>query len=314
MSRIYEQLRRTELERQAELERTQGLPESAEATAIDVLMTTAPSVPAPAKGNEQGDVERLEQTKETFVPVIEGPSSGVHVPGVVPKSELSSFIALSKDLYEQFLFESLVPAFDHVPLRRVFPFVLYTPSDVADFVAPLIVRASGCGVVHNYPLLKGTTLSKVLLQTRTRQTRIQYEYGQAQVVEELAKRLKFLDPKTVNIYVSFSPPLATNESTDRASKFKELSEVLKNTLMIAAGCSVVFGDILIHSKDSVNPQKPREISITQLDRETQLGVFPKILEAEKAEDFLKIIEGLHGKQWPSAHQARPSSGRKRRRK
>ena len=148
MSRIYEQLRRTELERQAELERTQGLPESAEATAIDVLMTVAPSVPAPAKANEQGDVERLEQPKETF---IEGPSSGVHVSGGVPKSELSSSIALSKDLYEQFLFERLDPAFDHIPLRRVFPFVLYTPSDVADFVAPLIVRASGCGVVHNYP-------------------------------------------------------------------------------------------------------------------------------------------------------------------
>jgi hypothetical protein len=184
MSRIYEQLRRTELERQAELERTQGMPESAEATAIDVLMTTAPSVPAPAKGNEQGDVERLELPKETF---IEGPSSGIHVSSVVPKSELSSSIALSKDLYEQFLFESLVPAFDHVPLRRVFPFVLYTPSDVADFVAPLIVRASGCGVVHNYPFLNGSALSKVLLQTRTRQTRIQHEYGQAQVAEELAK-------------------------------------------------------------------------------------------------------------------------------
>jgi hypothetical protein len=132
--------------------------------------------------------------------------------------------------------------------------------------------------------------------------------------QALAKRLKFLDPKTVNIYVSFSPPLATNESTDWASKFKELSEVLKNTLLIAAGCSVLFGDTLIHSKDSVNPQKPREISITQLDRETQLGILPKILEAEKAEDFLKIIESLHGKQRPSAHQARHSSGRKRRKK
>ena len=134
------------------------------------------------------------------------------------------------------------------------------------------------------------------------------------MVEELAKRLKFLDPKTLHIYVSLSLTLATNESTDWASKFKELSEVLKNTLLIAAGCSVVFGNTLIHSKESVNPQKPREISITQLDRETQLGVLPKILEAEKAEDFLKIIESLHGKQRPLARQARHSSARKRRKK
>jgi len=311
MSRIYEQLRRTELERQTELERTQGLPESAEATAIDVLMTTALSVPAPAKATERGGVVRLEQPKETF---IEGPASGVHVPSVVPKFELSSPIALSKDLYEQFLFESLVPAFDHVPLRRVFPFVLYTPSEVADFVAPLIVRASGCGVVHNYPFLEGSGLSRALLQTRTRQTRIQHEYGLARVLEELVKRLRILDPKTVNIYVSLSPPPATNESTEWTSKPKELSEALKNTLLIAAGCAVLLGGTLIHSKESANPQKPREISIMQLDRETQLGALPKILEADKAEDFLKIIGSLHGKQQASSHQARLGSARKRRKK
>jgi hypothetical protein len=134
------------------------------------------------------------------------------------------------------------------------------------------------------------------------------------VVEELVKRLKILDPKTVNIYVSVSPPPATNESTEGASKPKELSEALKNTLLIAAGSAVLFGGTLIHSKESSNPQKPREISITRLDRETQLGVLPKILEAEKAEDFLKIIESLHGKQQPSTHQARPGSARKRRKK
>jgi hypothetical protein len=289
----------------------QGLPESTEAAAIDVLMTTALSVPAPAKAAEQGDVVGLEQPKETF---IDGPSSEVHVLGVVPKSELSSSIALSKDIYEQFLFESLVPAFDHVPLRRVFSFVLYTPGDVADFVAPLIVRATGCGVVHNYPFLKGSGLSRALLQTRTRQTHIQYEYGQAQVVEELVKRLKIIDPKTVNICVSLSPPPATNRSTEWTSKLKELSETLKNTLLIAPGCAVLFGGILIHSKESANPQKPREISITQLDRESQLGVLPKILEAERAEDFVKIIESLHGKQQPSTHQARPGSAHKRRKK
>jgi hypothetical protein len=311
MSRIYEQLRRTELERQAELERTQGLPESAEATAIDVLMTTALSLPAPAKATEQGDVVRLKQPKEAF---IEGPASGVQVPGVLQRSELSSCIALSKDLYEQFLFESLVPAFDHVPLRRVFPFVLYTASDVADFVAPLIVRASGCGVVHNYPFLEGSGLSRALLQTRTRQTHIQREYGQAQVVEELVKRLRILDLKTVNIYTSLSPPPATNESTEGTSKLNELSEALKNTLLIAAGSAVLFGGTLIRSKESANPQKPGEISITQLDRETQLAVLPKILEADKAEDFLKIIESLHGKQQASAHRARPGSARKRRKK
>src|SRR5215469_3008158 len=161
MSRIYDQLRRTELERQAELERTQGLPESAEAMATDVLMTATLSVPAPAKATEHDDVERLDQPKEEF---IEGVSSGVYVPGAVAKSELATSIALSKDLYEQLLFGSLVPAFDQVPLRRVFPFVLYTPSAAADFVAPLIVSASGCRVVHNDPSLKGSGLSRVLLQ------------------------------------------------------------------------------------------------------------------------------------------------------
>ena len=125
MSRIYEQLRQHELERQAELEKTQALPESAKATPTDVFIATALSVPAPAKAIELSDVVRLEPPKETL---IEGVSSGDYVPAVVPKSELSSSIALSKDLYEQLLFESLIPAFDHVPLRRVFPFVLYTPS------------------------------------------------------------------------------------------------------------------------------------------------------------------------------------------
>jgi hypothetical protein len=134
------------------------------------------------------------------------------------------------------------------------------------------------------------------------------------VVVELVKRLKILDPKTVNIYVSLSPPPATNESTEWTSKLKELSEALKNTLLIAAGCAVLFGGTLIHSKKSANPQKPSEISIAQLDREIQLGLLPKILEADKAEDFLRIIEGLHGKQRPSAHHARPGSARKRRKK
>lgn len=310
MSRIYEQLRRTELERQGQLERTQVLPESAEATATDVLMNTALSVAAPATATEPGDVLRLEQPKETL---IEGVSSEVYAPGVVPMSESSSSIALSKDLYEQLLFESLVPAFEHVPLRRVFPFVLYTPGNVADFVAPLIVRASGCGVVHNYPFLKGFGLSRVLLQTRTRQTRIQHEYGQAQVVEELAKRLKILDAKTVDIRISFSPPPATNESAEWSSKFKELSEALKNTLLIAPGCAVLFAGTLISSKKSADPLKPLEISITQLDPEAQLGVLAKVLEAEKAQDFLKVVESSRGTP-PSARQARPGSARKRRKK
>ena len=175
MSRIYEQLR--QLERQARLERTQGLPDSAEATATDVLMSTTLSVPARDTASEPGDGLRPEQPKETF---SEGVSSPIYVPDVVPMSEWSSSITLGKDLYEQLLFETLVPAFDQVPLRRVFPFVLYTSSDVADFVAPLIVRASGCGVVHNYPFLKGSGLSRVLLQTRTRQTHIQ-QIGRAHV-------------------------------------------------------------------------------------------------------------------------------------
>jgi hypothetical protein len=309
MSRIHDELKRIESERQAEVDKTPAEAESAATPSIYVPQRSYMPV-LPATTVPFSDVVQVEPSED----VAYRTSAAGHVVPAVAAPELSvSSIALGRDLYEQLLFESLIPAFDNVPLRRIFPFVLYTPNNVADFAAPLIIRASGCGVVHNYPFLKGSGLSRLLLQARTHQTRIQHEYGQVQVVEELVERLKIFDPKTVNVHIYLGNPFANSKSPEWTSKFKELSEALKNTLLIAAGCAVLFGGTLIHSKDNAESQKPREISITQLDRETQLKILPKILEAEKAEDFPEIIESLHTKQ-PSAERPAVNVPRKRGRK
>src|SRR5882724_480924 len=130
-----------------------------------------------------------ETAQTTATPEPHARSIRVHVPAsalmplnegittvLEPEPALAGRMSVAiRDLYEQLLFQSLVPAFDEIPLRRVFPFILYTPNAVNDFAVPLIVRASGCRLVHDYPFLSGSALSRGLLQTQKYQTRNQVE-------------------------------------------------------------------------------------------------------------------------------------------
>ena len=272
-SRIHEALKNAEEAREREIEALRKAEqERSETSATREMDTSSIFERAPA----------LMPLKESVSGVFE------------PESALAGRMNVaSRDLYEQLLFQSLVPAFDDVPLRRVFPFILYTPNGVNDFAVPLIVKASGCKLVHDYPFLAGSALSRGLLQTKNYQTRNQFENEQSQIVDELVERLKIFDAKAVTVNIYLGAGGAKHESSGEwTGKFQELTEALKNTLLIAAGCAVVFGGTLIHSKDTSESRKPHEVSVTQLDRDTQLRILPKILEATKAEDFPEIIESL----------------------
>jgi hypothetical protein len=98
------------------------------------------------------------------------------------------------EFYEALLFQNLVPAFDDIPMRRVFPLCFYTPETWTDnkFETALqeVIKVTGCEVVQEYPFLQGSGLYRGSLQKRNRQTRSQFEHSNQQLVEHLVQTLK----------------------------------------------------------------------------------------------------------------------------
>ena len=234
------------------------------------------------------------------------------------------------EVHENLMFQSLLPAFDNVPLRREFPFCIFVPSQgkrkratastlrdlfgemiamrdtpwmgsgppeatdvlerVDKFLSPL-----GYLEVRTYPLLKGSVLYRSALRTYERQTRKEFEDSQLQLVTELAKSLRTLKvdsaPITVNVYLNDPKTKEKPESMSWAGNLKDLSEALKNILLIGVGCVVLFGGTLIKS-EGTEPNKPLVVKIVQMGRDTQIKVLPKILDAAKPEDFQEVIEAV----------------------
>jgi hypothetical protein len=208
------------------------------------------------------------------------------------------------ELYEHLLFQNLVPAFDDIPMRRVFPLCLYTPepwTDQLETALQEVIRVSGCEVVREYPFLKGSGLHRVSLQSPERETRSQFERSHLQLAEQLVHALKESNISIVgNVIINVSAGTSAGskaEPKDWTGKFKDLTEALKNMLLISASAVFLFDGTLI--KSNAEPQKRHEISITQLDRNTELKALPKILDATNPEDFRETVGSLEIAKPPS---------------
>jgi len=206
---------------------------------------------------------------------------------------------IAADLYEHLLLQSLAPAFDDIPLKRVFPFFLYTPTELSDLDRQLgagllqVIAASGCNLVYVHPTLHGSKLARASLQTPTRQTRPEFAAVEAQLVNDI----RAAQPGWGNVTVNLYPPRWEPEPKDWAGRLKDVTEALKNILLIGAGVYILFGGVVMSSHPDEHAGQPR----SQMSREHQLKALPKILEANSAEEFLEVIR---------PEQAPPSSNAK----
>jgi hypothetical protein len=213
-------------------------------------------------------------------------------------------------LYENLLFQNLIPAFDEVPMRRVFPVCFYTQESWTDqkFWQALqeVIRAAGLELVREYPFIQGSGLYRASLQKSNRETRSQFEDANRQLVEHLVQTLKKSNiPIIANVTVNVSPSAESKrEPSNWAGKMKDLTEAVKNLLLISASAAFLFDGTLMKS-GRAEANKPCEISITKLDRKAELHVLPKILEATKPEEFRETIDSLQ-----MAQPQRPRTGRK----
>lgn len=228
---------------------------------------------------------------------------------------------ISKDLYENLLLQSLVPAFDKIPTKRVFPICLYVPEvppnvEVGlDSALDAVIAASGCVAVHSYPILHGSKLHRSLHETPNRQTRDEFEASQSQFMQELVKAIK--DSKG-NITVNFNAGAETKSEPSRSEQkhwsgiLKDLTESVKNLLLIGAAGIFLFDGMVATSKPAES-SKPQEISIRQIDRDTQLKILPGILDASNPEDFQKAFEPLQITTPPKKPTMQPNKPRSRQR-
>jgi hypothetical protein len=210
---------------------------------------------------------------------------------------------IGRDLYENLMFQSLVPAFDDVPMKRVFPICLYTPEESYAVHAQLavalhaVIEASRCDTVQTYPILDGSKLHRGLVRKPERQTHNQFQESQNQVAIGLAKALKDNGGITVNVNVKVEAE-SKPERKSWTGGFKDLTESLRNLLLVGMGATLLFDGMKVSSKAGNQSVRP-EVSIMQIDRNTQLQILPDILDAEKPEDFRKIMEGLEGSAVPA---------------
>ena len=222
------------------------------------------------------------------------------------------------ELYEHLLFENLVPAFDDFPMRRVFPVCFYTPKAWTDdkFEAALkeVIIASGCDVVREYPFLAGSGLYRSSLQTSNRQTRSQFEDSQRRLAEHLVLALKESNINiTGNVTINIGGATSAGskpEPKEWTGEFKDLTEALRNLLMISASVVFLFDGKLMKSS-AAEQKQPREISIINLERHAELQVLPKILDATNPnspwQNYEKCASGDEvcgtGKMVPSAGES-----------
>lgn len=199
------------------------------------------------------------------------------------------------------------PASQCMLQRRISPFCLYfsQPSELE--IWPVYALASlGFTTVHAFPFLQGSSLYRHVVPKDKRETRLQSEAAQIEFAKQLAKSLGEAGANVtinVNIKGSLQP---MEDSKDWTEKFKNLTEALKNTLTIGASGALLLGGTIFVSEHIPESSDPAKVTIQHLDRNTQLQILPKILDAEKPEDFKEIINFIQAP--PPA--TKPQPGRK----
>jgi hypothetical protein len=195
---------------------------------------------------------------------------------------------------ESRLFESLFPAFANVPINRVCMLAIFVSDqrdpdaciDPDDYVRPIahFIPDVGFEALQSYTYLSGSSLYRFVYQTSKHQTLDQFQALQRQLAEELVSLLK--ENQIQNITINLYPPSQKSEPKEWAGKFKDVSEALKNLLLVGAGCTILLGGTLISSKRET-PEKPPSVTVKQIAPKDQLELLPKILEANTPEDFDK---------------------------
>ncbi len=220
-------------------------------------------------------------------------------------------------LHEHILLESISPAFDDVPLRRIFPFYVYAPTlepiraGQLSLAISQVIEASACSVVRIYPELSGSSLSRATLQTRTHQTRSEFESSSLGFIEQLAKISKE-NGVPISLTIDIGQPSATepnlkvrsqaDKSQEWPGKLKDFTEALRNLVLTGVGVAVLFGGTVISSEPH-DSGKETAISVESLSRAQQLRIVPKILEAHTPEEFL---EALHSDETSLSDTGAPS--------
>jgi hypothetical protein len=197
------------------------------------------------------------------------------------------------------MFHNLIPAFDAVPMRRVFPICLYTAEqweEAGKLEAALakVIGVSGCGVIQQYPFLEGSGLYRASLQKPNHETYEEFAISQQQLAADLVRTLResnftVLGDVNINIAVPGTDP--KNESKDWAGRVKDLTEAVKNMLLITASCIFLFDGTLIKSSETAAEER-HQVTIMQMDRKVELQALPKILEATKPEEIHEMIDTL----------------------
>jgi hypothetical protein len=213
-----------------------------------------------------------------------------------------------QDLHEQRLFQNLMPEFDRVPMKRAFLACVYSPRKEEGLLGPTlesqfvaVIESSGAELVWQYPPLTGSRLYRCTLQTTHRQTRKEFENSYGCAGEELAQCLQEEQCRNItlvsNIHIG-SPEGDKEHRRDCTEKLKDLTEALKNLVLIGAGICFMIDGTLVKTADS-NSQ-PREVSVLKVPRDEELKFLPKILEATTPQEFREGVESikresLHGK-------------------
>jgi hypothetical protein len=213
-------------------------------------------------------------------------------------SLLKEFVSIAKSLVDTLfevqqsrLFESLIPAYAKVPIKRVFLFAMFVADDFDLRSYEKLTEALDDVLEGEFlgrsPALHGSSPQRSLYQTSKHQTLDEFQASQRQLAEELVSVLR--EHQIQNITINLYPPLPKAEPKEWTGKFKDMSEALKNLLLVGAGCSILLGGTLIISSKRETPEKPLSVTVKQIAPKDQLELLPMVLEANTPEDFAKAI-------------------------
>jgi hypothetical protein len=248
----------------------------------------------------------LEELKAEYLKKTLGVELGQEVAQIPRNSRAAD------EFYENLLFENLVPAFDSVPMRRAFLFCAYSDEEKKhDAFAESfrsVIAACDCEVIREYEYLSGSQLHRCALRNLKRQTRKQFEASFQNVAIGVQGRLQ--EEKSINIKFEnnfyFGPPAKdAEEHTNWSEISKNVTEALKNLVLVAAGAAFLFDGTLVKSGGS--DLHNREISVLKVPREKELEILPKILDATSPQDFCEAIGPLNHRTLPNPGPKTPGS-------
>jgi hypothetical protein len=219
------------------------------------------------------------------------------------------------EMYEQQIFQNLLPEFDRIPMKRAFMACVYSPKKEDGILDPpleslyaSVINASETEPVWQYPVLTGSRLYRCTLRTSQRQTRKEFDNTFGYFGEQLTQCLQEDGDGKITVVNNFRIGTVDVEKAhgkDWTEQIKNLTEAVKNLVLIGAGLCFMFDGTFVKTADSQS-KKP-EVSVFKLPRDKELELLPKILDAEKPQDFREVVGPLTHE---SSTEERGEGGRK----